>query len=161
MANVLVPTDFTAASLKLAEGAIKNTNVEKCNLVLFHAFDQPSSPFDLLGAGCANPSGELVTEKFRQACKQLKNDYPRRVDKIVIRCMTGSTRALFRNFVDANDIDLIYCPESFVFKAVHPRSVDPLFLFRKCGIPVVKTNAWKAEPIFRPAYFSTVPVSTQ
>jgi nucleotide-binding universal stress UspA family protein len=161
MANILVPTDFTPASLKLAENALRNGSFEKCNLILFHAFALPSSPFDLLGASSSNPSGELMTEKFRQACKQLKDDYPQKVNKIVVRCMTGDTRAVFRNFAEANDIDLIYCPDEYVFKPAHARSVDPVYLFKKCGIPVVKTSTWKPEPVFRPAYFSTVQVSTQ
>jgi hypothetical protein len=52
--------------------------------------------------------------------------------------MRGNTAAIFRNFADANAIDMIYCPEQYVFKPVHRRSVDPVPLFRKSGISLVR-----------------------
>jgi hypothetical protein len=161
MTNILVPTDFSPASLKLAEGALKSGNYEKCNLVLFHAFELPSSPHDLLGTCYRDPSGEFITESFRQACKQLKDENAKQVNKIIVRCMAGNTRAVFRNFAEANDIDLIYCPEEYYFNPIHPRSVDPCSLFRKCGVPVVKSSARKTEPVFQPALFGTIQVSAQ
>ena len=75
--------------------------------------------------------------------------------------MTGNSRALFRNFVEANDIDLIFCPETYYFKPAHVRSVDPLGLFKKCGIPVIKNGVRKTEPLFEPSYFNAIPVSAQ
>lgn len=144
MTNVLVPTDFTAASLKLAEGVLKNENLRKCNLLLFHAFGMPASPFDYLGATQPNPATESMNEPFRQACKQLKDQYPDRIGKIIVRCLQGDTRAVFRNFIEANDVDLIYCPEDYVFVPVQQRSVDPRYLFKNCGVPVVKTAARRA-----------------
>jgi hypothetical protein len=141
MTNILIPTDFTAASVKLAEDVLNIAGpLHKCNIILFHAFELPSSPYDLLGEHGKDPSSTLITESFRQACKQLKDENVHLVGKIIVRSMKGSTRALFRNFVDANDVDLIYCPEEFVFTAVHERSVDPLPLFKKCGVPLIKTT---------------------
>ncbi len=145
----------------MAEDALKTGSFEKCNLILFHAFDLPLSPFDILATPYRDPSCELMTEPFRQACKQLKDEYAKKVAKIVVRCLTGNTRAVFRNFAEANDIDLIYCPETYVFKPAHARSLDPVCLFKKCGIPVVKAGAFKAEPVYMPAYFSGIPVSAQ
>lgn len=161
MTNILVPTDFTPASLKMAESALKSGNYEKCNLILFHAFELPSSPFDLLDPCYRDPFCGLMTEKFRLACKQLKDDYPQKINKIMVRYMTGSTRAVFRNFAEANDIDLIYCPEDYVFRPIHARSIDPLYLFKKCSIPVVRSGAAKVEPVYGPSYFSSFRVSAQ
>lgn len=158
MTNILVPTDFTPASLKIAEGALRSGNYEKCNLILFHAFEIPFYPQDLVG-GYKDPSGELMTESFRQACRQLKEEYGKQVNKIMVRCMTGSTRVLFRNWAEANDIDLIYCPDTYYFKPVHERSVDPLYLFRKCGIPVVKNYVAREEQVSHPSYYTVIPVS--
>jgi len=160
MTNILVPTDFTPASLDMAESALMSGNYEKCNIILFHAFELPSSPFDLL-RGYRDPLDELMTEPFRQACKQLKDDYGKQVNKIIVRGMTGDTRAVFRNWAEANDIDIIYCPENYFFKPAHPRSIDPVYLFKKCSIPVVKGNAPKAERGFSHSYFATVPVTGQ
>lgn len=160
MTNVLIPTDFSPASLKLAEAALKAGEYSKCNLVLFHAFSLPSSPFDLLGHRPKDPACECITEAFRQACKGLKDEYPQRVNKIIVRTMQGDTRSLFRNFIEANDIDLIYCPDEFRFVPAHPRSLNPVYFFGKCGVPVVKPGSRTAAPVvsvpaFRPAQLST------
>lgn len=161
MTNILVPTDFTPASLKLAVSALNSGNYGKCNLVLFHAFELPSSPYDMLGTGYKDPACELMNEPFRQACKQLKDDHTQLVNKIIVRSMAGNTRAVFRNFVEANDIDLIYCPEDYHFKPVHQRSIDPCYLFRKSSVPVVKSTERKKAPVYTPSFFNSVRVSTQ
>jgi hypothetical protein len=161
MTNILIPTDFTPASVKMAEGAIRCGNFEKCNVVLFHAFELPSTPFDLLGACQRDPACELMTEQFRLACKQVKDEYSRQVNKIIVRSMIGNSRALFRNFAEANDIDLIFCPEEYYFRPVHARSVDPIYLFEKSGVPVIRSGARRNETVFQPAFFNTVQVSAQ
>ena len=161
MTNILIPTDFTPASLKMAEGALKSGHYEKCNIVLFHAFELPADPFDLLGACYRDPSCELMTETFRQACKQVKDENARLVNKIIVRCMVGNSKALFRNFAEANDIDLIYCPEDYYFKPVHVRSVDPVYMFKKCGIPVLRNHVRRTETTYEPAFLQAIPVSAQ
>jgi Universal stress protein family len=148
MANILVPTDFSPASLKMAEHALWNTRDSKVTLILFHAFEVSAFPFELLRTGYRDPSAELMTEPFRQACKQLKDDHSHRISKIIVRCMNGDTRAMFKNFAEANDVDMIFCPEDYVFSKVHKQSVNPLNLFKKCGLPVVKTTTRKREPVF-------------
>jgi nucleotide-binding universal stress UspA family protein len=148
MANILVPTDFNPASLKLAEQALGCTADMKVTLILFHAFEQSALPFELLRPGYKEPSAELMTEAFRQACKQLKDDYPQRISKIIVRCMNGDTRAMFRNFAEANDVDMIFCPEQYVFSKVHKQSVNPVNLFVKCGVPVIREIPRKREPVF-------------
>jgi hypothetical protein len=162
MTNILIPTDFSAGSVKFAEDALNIAgSMSKCNIVFFHAFEIPSFPFELLGERVKDPSGTLMTEDFRLACKQLKNENIHLIGKINVRCMKGSTRPLFRNFVDANDIDLIYCPEDFVFVPVHERSVDPLPLFKKCGVPLIKTVKHKSNIIWGRTIQPALQVSSQ
>jgi hypothetical protein len=39
--------------------------------------------------------------------------------------------------------------------------VDPCYLFKKCGIPMLKSGAFKTEPVYNPGYFSGVTVAAQ
>jgi hypothetical protein len=91
----------------------------------------------------------------------MKIDHAKQVSKIIVRCMTGNSKALFRNFAEANDVDLIYCPDDYCFKPVHARSVNPLRLFQKCGIPVIKTSSRKTAPFYATTFFTTVTASAQ
>lgn len=147
MTNILVPTDFTGASLQLAIQAVQATAARPANIFLFHAFEMPSSEFDLLDAFRPKPYARAFTDLFRQECKQLKEKYPKEIQTIQFRFMEGSTAALFRNFIDANDIDIIYCPEHYQFKPVDKKSVDPIPLFNKSGVPVVKGTPAQSKPV--------------
>ncbi|WP_276481747.1 universal stress protein [Paraflavitalea pollutisoli] len=138
MRNVLIPTDFSVASIELVDKTAQTLEGESLNIILFHAFEIPffvSDVFDLRGK---LPYAELVTEPFRNACKRAKLQYPKTIRSIVIRHQYGSTAAVFRNFVDANDIDLIVCPDFFVFQSVHTGSVNPVAMFQKGGVPMMK-----------------------
>ena len=138
MTNILIPTDFTAASLQLAEQTVKAFDTRNANIILFHAFELPASEFDLLVPGRRKPYAELMTDEFRHACKQFKSKYPQAVQIISFRFMEGNSAPLFRNFVDANEIDLIVCPDHYQYVPVHKLSADPRPLFRKSGIKVIR-----------------------
>jgi len=158
MTNIIIPTDFNAASFQLAEQALQALEGRSVNIILFHAFELPTSEFDLLMSGRKKPYQDLLTESFRQSCKQLKDQYPKTVQKICFKFMDGSSAALFRNFVDANEVDLIICPEHYRFIPAHKLSVDPRPLFKKSGITVIQElNQRKKIPsenreMFAPAF---------
>lgn len=134
----MIPTDFSVASLELVDKTAQTLEGESLNIILFHAFEIPffvSDVFDIRGK---LPYAELVTEPFRNACKRVKLQHPKTIRSIVIRHQYGNTAAVFRNFVDANDIDLLVCPDFYVFQAVHTGSVNPVPLFQKAGVPLMK-----------------------
>jgi Universal stress protein family len=147
MTNILIPTDFSPASVKLAEQALHAVNVNTVNIVFFHVFELPYSEFELLNPSRPKPYSHLNLESFRQSCKQLKEQYPRSIQKISYQVLEGDSRPLFRNFIESNEIDMIFCPDHFVFKPVHKRSVNPTTLFKKSGIPVIGEPA-ATEVIF-------------
>ncbi len=147
MQNVLIPTDFNPANVKLIEQAVKNCE-KKVNIVLFHAFALPDSAFDLLTSDYKKAEIAFMTEPFRLACKQLKDANPQIVNKVTVKCMQGNTAALFRNFVEANDIDIICCPVSFNYASIHARSINPIPLFKKARIPQVKELVKSKEYVF-------------
>lgn len=138
MRNVLIPTDFSVASIELVDKTAQSLEGESLNIILFHAFEIPFFVSDLYDLKGKLPYAELVTEPFRNACKRVKLQHPKTIRSIVIRHQYGNTAAVFRNFVDANDIDLIICPDFYVYQAVHTGSVNPVPMFQKGGIPMMK-----------------------
>jgi Universal stress protein family len=160
MTNVLVPTDFTPASLKTVEQAVKYFAEGKVNIILFHAFEIPQFPFEMIRHGYKEPSAELVNEPFRQACKQLKEQCPKEISKIMVRCMNGDTRAVFKNFAEANDVDFIWYPEDYIYTRVHKRSVNPIPLFNKCGVPFLKAASKRKEPVYSNQEFANMELAT-
>jgi len=138
MKNVLIPTDFSIASLNGIEKAVTALNNQPCNIILFHAFQMPYFHNDLFARRGSLPYGDLLNDNFRNACRQIKQQFPKQIKGIHIKHLYGSTAAVFRNFVDANDIDFIFLPESYVYTPIHKDSINPINLFKKSGTPFLK-----------------------
>ena len=96
MRNVLVPTDFSVASLELVEKTAQCLGGESLHITLFHAFDIPFFVSDMVRSS-GLPYQDLLTELFRQACRRLKHQFPKTIRSITIRHLHGSTNAVFRN----------------------------------------------------------------
>jgi len=147
MTNILIPTDFTPASLQVAEQAIQVFDIKCATITLFHAFELPTSEYELLTPARRKPYADLMTDQFRNACRQFKEQQGKRVAAIHFRFMEGSTAKLFRNFVDANEIDLIICPDHYNYIPVHRTSVDPRPLFKKSGVKIIRDFSRNRVPV--------------
>jgi len=137
MRNILVPTDFSPASFDLVEKAIHTMGEQVVNIAMFHAFQIPFFVSDLI-RNQRQPYHDLLTDSFRNNCKQIKQQFPKQVNSIVFRHLYGNTPAVFRHFADANDIDLIVYPELYEFVPVHPDSVNPDRMFKKSNVPLLR-----------------------
>lgn len=140
MTNVLIPTDFSVASVLQIEKAAEAMGVKQFNVILFHAFQIPGLTMDLHGGVRPLPYSNLLDDSFRMACRQVKQQHSKQVKSIVIKHMFGCTASVFRNFVDANDIDLIFLPDDYFFSPVHKDSVNPIPLFKRSGTPILKVR---------------------
>lgn len=140
MTNILIPTDFSAASFQQAAQALQAVNVNSANIVFFHLFELPYSEFELLDPYRKKPYAHVLTDAFRQGCKQLKEQYAKKIGSICFKFLEGNSAPLFRNFADANEIDMIWCPEHYTFTPVHKLSADPRPVFQKSGISIIRDN---------------------
>lgn len=137
MTNVLIPTDFTVQSID-AIGAAAQHIPDRANFFLFHAFDMPQSLIDAMRLTGVKSHHNLVTEELRLRCRQVKEENLN-IAGISFRLMFGSTVSVFRNFAEANKINLIVYPEDYVFLPTVRESVDPCKMFLKSQIPLMRT----------------------
>ncbi len=135
MTNVLLPTDFSTDSIATLNGAVKAIP-GKLNIFLFHAFDIPDSLIDAMQRAGKRGHSELITEALRMKCKQVKAANPN-ICNISFRVMYGTTATAFKNFAEANKIDIIYIPKGHKFAAVVRESVNYDRMFKKSGIQIV------------------------
>jgi len=157
MTNILVPTDYSIESLSIISSVVKRFENQKINIVLFHALEMPADIQDLLFLPKEVPF-EKITEDLRQACVKIKKKYAGVISQIKFRHIYGDTNGVFRNFIEANDVDIIYMPEHFELRKAYKNSVDPRPMFKKAGIPfitdyqqnVVDTQE-RLVPSFQPA----------
>lgn len=136
MKTVLIPTDFTLQSLDIVKAAARRFAAQQLNIVLFHALHIPTDIQDLLFMSKTVPH-EKLTESFRHACAAIKKKHSYVIAQITFRHLHGSTPAVFRNFIEANGIDLIFMPAHTSLTPPYDNSVDVLPLFKKATVPFI------------------------
>ncbi len=135
MKNVLIPTDLTLRSLDLVTQTAQVLD-EKMNVILFHAFDMPDSMMDIVAGNRLSSYAKYMTEEMRVKCKRIKALH-NHIQHIHFRCMYGSTMAAFKNYAEANKIDLIVLPEGYRFNSVVRDSVDMVRILERSGIDII------------------------
>lgn len=140
MTTILIPTDFTVPSLNMVKDAASRFAGQRLNIVLFHALYMPTDIHDLLFLPARVPC-EKITEDFRHACTVIKKKNNDVIAQINFHYMYGSTNAVFRNFIEANQVEAIFMPEHIVLKKVYHNSVDLRPLFKKAAIPFITDTA--------------------
>lgn len=142
MRNVLIPTDFTVHSLDLIVAAAEKFEGEELNITLLHALAMPDSIVDLVLFSRNNDRYKLITKEFESACTIIKNRYASMIRQINVRFMHGSTRAVFRNFVEASKADVLIHPIDYSFKQASDNSIDlsKLLKHAQCEICEVELN---------------------
>lgn len=128
--NVLVPTDFSVASLALIDQAAKVLN-GKMNIYLFHAFELPRGKEEMQKRQTTQI--KLITEALRQRCRRIKANN-KNISNISVKIMQGNDQIAFSNFTEIYKIDLLVLPPNYMFIAPTPESVNPVKLFKKSGI---------------------------
>lgn len=136
MRNVLIPTDITLHSLELVSFAARAIP-DKINAVLFHAFDMPDSLLDAMIRSHNGGFNSLITEEIRVKCKRLKAAHSN-ISNISFKYMYGTTKAAFRNYAEANKIDMIVLPDGYSFVPAVRDSVNMIKIMQQSGIEILR-----------------------
>jgi hypothetical protein len=136
MKNILVPSDFSESSLACVDTLLHRFKHERLNVLLFHGVWLPDSITELLLLA-ERKEEEDMSETFRNCCQHLVEEHQPQLHTIRARYFYGSTVAVFKNFLDAHDIDLIAYPRNYRFRQLFKHSLNPSHLIDKCGMDVL------------------------
>lgn len=136
MKNILIPTDFTVHSLDIIVATAEKYKAGQLNILLMHGLTMPDSISDLMLFSRNSDRYKLISKEFENACMIIKNRYASVIHSITVRFMHGGTRHVFRNFLHANQIDLIVYPEDYTLQKACDQSIDmaPLLKHARCSI---------------------------
>lgn len=110
--TVIIPTDFSIVSLKLAQTAIEDHPGEKLNLVLVHGVHLTDSITELLFFSKNDVISCLSNPDFENACSLLQNLFSKQVNSLRTELFTGFTQSAFNSFLQGVGADKIYVPET-------------------------------------------------
>lgn len=137
MKNILIPSDFTVQSLNYLASLLPQVASERLNILLVHAFAMPDSLVDLMLLSRRNEENEYVSAEFQKHCQQWEKAHRDRIHSIRVKCFYGSTKALFKNFLEGHRIDLIAYPKQYPYKNLCKTSVDLTKLIEKSERKVI------------------------
>ncbi len=137
MKKVLIPTDLSVKSLKLAEYAFKLNTNEVIDIVFMYPYRLPVWERDLYNFNPGRVIIENANEGFREAKDELVRRYYVNVNSILIKMYTGVTAVAFKNFTDAHEIKAAVIPQAGFLDFTKDSLFDPIRLIQR-EIPEIK-----------------------
>ena len=145
MKHILIPTDFTIASLKAVQAAVGAYEGEQLKITLFHLLE----PNDIgsLFRSMRNKHYEMVTDDFNEACQILHNRHSTAISAMHIKFGFGTTVRYIENFLEGLKVDtIVHCGDIYL-QETSPRSVAMLPLLLRSGYPVNTLQSPKAAQL--------------
>ncbi|WP_271784699.1 hypothetical protein [Aquimarina algiphila] len=145
MKKILIPTDFSIKSLKLAEYAFNLYPKEIVNLILVYPYRLPVWEGDLYRFSSKEIIAELNSEEFSKAKNELVNRYYININSILIELFIGVNSYAFNNFRDEHQIQIAVVPQKGDLDFSHNSTFDPLYFILKNVPKVYQINLTKEE----------------
>jgi hypothetical protein len=136
MKHVLIPTDFSIRSLRVIHGVIEKFSDEKITIVMMHALRMPTSITDLMMLARRSAHHDLITDDYKDACEIIRNKYASNIKLLKTEFLFGNTSAVFRNFLQYQNIDVIAYADKEEFRQAGKDSYNPAALIKKSKYPV-------------------------
>lgn len=136
MKTILIPTDFNVSALNCIPDLCKSMEKTEFNIIFVHLFRLSDSITDLLMLSRRSREFEYISDEFQEGCQDLKNAF-QVIKSIRIEFFYGSTLSMFKNFLEANEVDCILHPAFCSWEKLNKASIDPQNLFSKSGLPTV------------------------
>jgi hypothetical protein len=150
MKNILIPTDFNVSALACIENLCKQHENSRFQLIFIHLFKISDSITELLMLSRRNREYDYVSDEFYQACEKIKAEFPQ-IEHIKVDFFYGSTLSMFRNYLEAQDVDAVLDLKHCSLKPLNKMSVNPEGLIQKCGLEVLHLQAVQKSPNRVPA----------
>ncbi|MGB5819661.1 MAG: hypothetical protein WBG90_09265 [Saonia sp.] len=131
MKRVLVPTDFTIASLQLIEYAILNFPKTKLDIILVSGFRMPDTRWGITHFSARREINKLTTESYAKAKRRLFREHSDVIEKVRIELFTGCNSFAFENFLRQLQVNDAIVPKGKFLQFKNSRCFDPTRLIKK------------------------------
>lgn len=143
MKTYLIPSDFSLESLKALDLLATKPGISGAKIVFLHAFKIADSTSDMLFLSRRNRDLQHIGNQFLETLDAYKAKYPGLFSAFAIEYFYGSTTITFKNFLKAQNIDLIIKATDMPFKPINKYSINPQILIERAGCPVLNLDGVK------------------
>jgi hypothetical protein len=135
--TLLIPTDFNPASLNCIPGLLQRYAPEKTEIILVHMMKVTDNIGELLMLSRRSSEYRHISEDFYKACAKLKQQHAGTINNIRIEFFYGSTVAVFKNFLEDNEVDAIVMLEDYNYRMLNNNSTEPALLANRSGCELI------------------------
>lgn len=146
MKTILIPTDFSIAALDCVPELCYKYQDEKVSLVFVHLFKLSDSIGELLMLSRRSKEYQHISNDFYNKCNELKKQCPN-LSTMRMEFFYGSTLNMFKNFLEANEVDCILDATHCSCNKINKTSIDPIHLVTKSGVPTVTITKRVEKPV--------------
>jgi hypothetical protein len=139
--NILIPTDFSLATLSTVNTLIAKHPDQKFNFYLVHFLQLSDSITELLMLQRRSREYLHIGSEFEDQLTFLRQQHPQQIGTLHAEFFYGSTVAVFKNFLEAKDIDMIAMLNGHTYQKLTANSIAPELLVQRSGYPVLSLSA--------------------
>lgn len=141
--TILIPIDFSVASLNMLKLALEDMKSESIHVILMYSEFPSDSITDLLFYSETTIIYKKTTPNFTEALEVIKNRFEKTLLSINIKVFHAYNVKALEVFLKANRVDELYIPKKFKL-AENNRAFDPVPLLREVDLPT-KELEWSEE----------------
>ncbi|WP_345950213.1 hypothetical protein ABDD95_01900 [Mucilaginibacter sp. PAMB04274] len=139
MKTLLIPTDFDLKSLNCVPGLARRYAPEKVNIILVHMMKITDNIQELLMLSRRSTDYQHISEDFYNTCTEIRHSNAA-ISSIKVEFFYGSTVAVFKNFLEAQEVDAIVMLENYEYRMLNKNSIQPSLLVSRSGLPLIHTD---------------------
>jgi hypothetical protein len=143
MQTVLVITDFKIEALDCVPQLSEQVKSTELSFVFMHLFKLSDSITDLLMLSRRSREFEHISDEFHNRCRELERTC-KNVKSIRVDFFYGSTVSMFRNYLEANEVNYILDPSNCSVGKINKSSIDAEALIKKAGTRVIRLQKVEA-----------------
>lgn len=131
MRKILIPTDFSVNSLKLAEHVFQLYPDEIINFLFVYPYRLPLSDSELYWFSPSKIMAEHKSDEFSKSKDEFVNKFFQNIYSIEMDLFTGINSHAFNNFIDHHKVQTAVVPQNGYLNFSDNSSFDPLGLIKK------------------------------
>lgn len=144
--TIMIPTDFTIASLSLLKVALQHFRNEPLRILFVNGYDPGDSITDLLFYSEQRIIDEHESSDFREACAVLRNKFGHEMLNIQTVLFNGKTQQSFNHFLSSFQVEKVVVPVNGLPKGNDSCGVHLYRFLKNCKAEKLLVE-WEAKPL--------------
>ncbi|MFD1768290.1 hypothetical protein [Sphingobacterium suaedae] len=122
--RVLIPTDFTVNSLRIALAYLEDNGEQPVELVFVCGYNLGDSITSLLGFTKDDQLNRLQGEDFVKGCQMIKSRFEHKVVELYSDLFISKNPRYLRNCIKGGKVTHVVLPENFMFRFSNKQCFD-------------------------------------